>query len=324
MNENCNWQWHKEKSKMKRPSLRKWEERLRSAREESTLEESDCPREEQKARAGEARSRSNFVAHLSTCVATALLPPGGHVALVTAAAAAAADLCPLLQWACCSMLTWPAAQRRCRHCALQLRGGGEWVGHTTSAHCRLEAVWQLTLNGQTQRLEKCYLTTDLGNDVFKPQCSSPTQSLAMLTCLMEEWWAATDLCCMAALTCLYCWDTSISVLDSEGEEDEEDLDTEEEEEVACWRIRCSISCSCWSAFTKAAFSRLVCSAFRAFFWLDDMHWSHRMVPAFSFLQREVKSVLHWAQVYGSFGMELAMAAAGPRLPTWKTESFFRP
>lgn len=48
-----------------------------------------------------------------------------------------------------------------------------------------------------------------------------------------------------------------------------------------------------------------------------------MVPAFSFLQREVKSVLHWAQVYGSLGMELAMAAAGPRLPIRKTESFFR-
>ena len=136
-----------------------------------------------------------------------------------------------------------------------------------------------------------------------------------------EWWA-TDLCCMAALTCLYCWDTSNSLLDSEGEEDEVVFE-EEEEEAACWRIRCSISCSCWSALTKAAFSRLVCSAFRAFFWLDDIHWSQRMVPAFSFLQREVKSVLHWAQVYGSLGMELAMAAAGPRFPEWNTEGFFR-
>lgn len=88
----------------------------------------------------------------------------------------------------------------------------------------------------------------------------------MLTCLME-WWAATDLCCMAALTCLYWWDTSISLLDIEGEEDEVVLERweEDEEEAACWRIRCSISCSCWSALTKAAFSRLVCSAFRAFF-----------------------------------------------------------
>lgn len=86
-----------------------------------------------------------------------------------------------------------------------------------------------------------------------------------LTCLME-WWPDTDLCCMAALTCLYCWETSNSLLDSEEVAGEEDLETEEEEEeAACWRICWSISCSCWSALTKAAFSRLVCSAFRAFF-----------------------------------------------------------
>lgn len=144
------------------------------------------------------------------------------------------------------------------------------------------------------------------------------QSNAIFTCLMLEWWLDTGMCCMAALTCLYCWETSTSFLDSEGEDKVllEIEAEEEEEEAACWRIRCSISCSCWSALTKAAFSRLVCSAFRAFFWLDDMHWSQRMVPAFSFLQREVKSVLHWAQVYGSLGMELAIAVAGPRLPVW--------
>lgn len=79
----------------------------------------------------------DLVSRLSTCIATALLPPGGHVALVTAAAPA--DLCPLMQRACCSVLTWPAAQRCCRHCTLQL-GGGERVGHATRAHCRLEAV----------------------------------------------------------------------------------------------------------------------------------------------------------------------------------------
>lgn len=134
---------------------------------------------------------------------------------------------------------------------------------------------------------------------------------SVLTCLIE-WWDR-DLC-MAAPTCLYCWDTSTSLFDSEEEEDEEFFDTEEPEEAACWRMRCSISCSCWSALTKAAFSRLVCSAFKAFFWLDDMQWSQRMIPAFSFLQREVKSVLHWAQVYGSLGMEPVIPAVGPRLP----------
>lgn len=94
-----------------------------------------------------------------------------------------------------------------------------------------------------------------------------TKERGALTCLME-WWPDTDLCCMAALTCLYCWETSKSLLDSE--EDEGDLETEEEEEegaedAACWRMCWSISCSCWSALTNAAFSRLVCSAFRAFF-----------------------------------------------------------
>ena len=92
------------------------------AREEYTLEEKDHPTEEQRARTGEECSRSDLVSRLSTCVATALLPPGSHVALVTAAGA---DLRPLLQRACCSVLTCPAAQRRCRHRALQLRGGSE-------------------------------------------------------------------------------------------------------------------------------------------------------------------------------------------------------
>lgn len=255
-------------------------------------------------------------ARLSTCVATALLPPGGHVALVTAAADSAADLCPLLQQTCCSVLTWPAAQCCRRHRALQLRGG-EWVGHVARAHCRLEAVRQLTLDWGTQRREnRLELFTLAG--LWVAECYQNPGPF--LTCLIVEWWADTGLCCIAALTCLYCWDTSISLLDSEEEEEEVVLDTEgeeeEEEDAACWRMRCSISCSCWSALTKAAFSRLVCSAFRAFFWLEDMHWSQRMFPAFSFLQREVKSVLHWAQVYGSLGIALAMAAAGPRLPMW--------
>lgn len=137
-------------SKMKRLSLRKWGERQRSdsARQESTLEERDSPKEEQKARTDEARSRSNLVSCLSTCVANALLPPGSHVALVTAAAGA--DLSPVLQRACCSMFTRPAAQRGCCHRALQLRGGSEWVGHTTRAHGRLEAVRQLTLCRETK------------------------------------------------------------------------------------------------------------------------------------------------------------------------------
>ncbi len=37
--------------------------------------------------------------------------------------------------------------------------------------------------------------------------------------------------------------------------------------------RCSISCSCCSAFTKAVFKRLVCSAFNAFFTFDVTHAS---------------------------------------------------
>lgn len=94
----------------------------------------------------------NLVSCLSTCIATALLPPGGHVALVTAAAAA--DLCPLVQRACCGVLTCPAAQRCCCHCALQL-GGGERVGHAARAHRRLEAVRQLTLKGQTRGVSLC-------------------------------------------------------------------------------------------------------------------------------------------------------------------------
>ncbi len=77
---------------MKRPSLRQWEERLRTVPERNPFKKvSDYPKEEQKARTGEAQSRSNLVSHSSTCVAAALLPPGSYVALV-AAAAAGADL----------------------------------------------------------------------------------------------------------------------------------------------------------------------------------------------------------------------------------------
>ena len=67
----------------------------------------------------------------------------------------------------------------------------------------------------------------------------------------------------------------------------------------CCRRRCSISCSCCSAFTKAAFRRLVCSTFSAFFWLDAMQFSHMMAPPFSSRQRHVKSVLHCAHMWGS-------------------------
>lgn len=59
------------------------------------------------------------------------------------------------------------------------------------------------------------------------------------------------------------------------------------------------TCSCCRALTKAFFRRLVCSAFRAFFWLEVMHCSHRMRPLFSCFQWGVKSVLHWAQKNGS-------------------------
>lgn len=59
----------------------------------------------------------------------------------------------------------------------------------------------------------------------------------------------------------------------------------------CCSRRCSISCSCCRAFTKAAFRRLVCSTLSAFFWLDVMQFSHITAPPFS-RQRHVKSVLH--------------------------------
>lgn len=62
---------------------------------------------------------------------------------------------------------------------------------------------------------------------------------------------------------------------------------------------CKQTCSCCRALTKAFFRRLVCSAFRAFFWLEVMHCSHRMRPLFSCFQWGVKSVLHWAQKNGS-------------------------
>lgn len=95
---------YKNNTKMRRFSPGKCEERTRrtSARKESILEESGYPEYDQKARTSRACCRSNLVSRLSTCVTTALLPPGSHVALVTAAAA---DLCPLVQRACCSMLT---------------------------------------------------------------------------------------------------------------------------------------------------------------------------------------------------------------------------
>lgn len=99
---------------MKKPSLKKVERQ--ETYSATHLDKSDY------AQRGAESIALNLVSRLSTCVATALLPPGGHVALVTAAAA---DLCPLLQRACCSVLTWPAAQRCRCHCALQLRGGGE-------------------------------------------------------------------------------------------------------------------------------------------------------------------------------------------------------
>lgn len=60
-----------------------------------------------------------------------------------------------------------------------------------------------------------------------------------------------------------------------------------------------LTCSCCSALTKAFLSRLVCSALRAFFWLEVMHCSHRILPFFSCFQWGVKSVRHWAQLKGS-------------------------
>lgn len=45
------------------------------------------------------------------------------------------------------------------------------------------------------------------------------------------------------------------------------------EGLLCVAKRCSISCSCCSALTKAVFSRFVCSAFSAFFTLVVTHCS---------------------------------------------------
>lgn len=58
------------------------------------------------------------------------------------------------------------------------------------------------------------------------------------------------------------------------------------------RARRALACSCCKALTKAFFSRLVCSAFSAFFWLEVMHCSHRILPFFSCFQCGVKSVRH--------------------------------
>lgn len=110
-----------------------------------------------------------------------------------------------------------------------------------------------------------------------------TAAQRRLTCLTAAGWRLT-VCCSER--CFTAW----------AEEEEED---EEAGGVACCRRRCSISCSCWSAFTNAAFSRLVCSAFRTFLWLDDMHCSHIVAPPLSLRQRQVKSVLHWEQQDGS-------------------------
>lgn len=127
------------------------------------------------------------------------------------------------------------------------------------------------------------------------------------------WWWRED---ALAWACFSCWDTSCSAFsDEEADEDEELLC--EIAEDACWMIRCSISCSCCSALTNAAFSLLVCSAFRAFFWLDDMQSSHSTFPplVLSCLQRQVKSVLHWVQMKGS--LITGLDSATPVFPVWR-------
>lgn len=137
----------------------------------------------------------------------------------------------------------------------------------------------------------------------------------MPTCLMEWWWTmlAPRLACWRcwkedalAWACFSWWDKLLSAFIDE-EDEELLLETGDD---ACWKIRCSISCSCCRALTNAAFSRLVCSAFKTFFWLDDMQCSQRTAPPFvlSCLQRQVKSVLHWVQVKGSLVMFFDSAA----------------
>lgn len=149
--------------------------------------------------------------------------------------------------------------------------------------------------------------------IWKTQGTQPTgvflQREKPLTCLMEWWWTRLAAwltwwwCCREdtrAWTCFSCWATSCSAFSEEPDEDDEEVLWETGED-ACWIMRCSISCSCCSAFTNAAFSLFVCSAFKAFFWLEDMQSSQSTTPplALSCLQRQVKSVLHWEQIKGS-------------------------
>lgn len=131
----------------------------------------------------------------------------------------------------------------------------------------------------------------------------------MLAPRLAWWWCWRE--DALAWACFSCWDTSCSAFI-----DEEELLWETDKDV-CWMIRCSISCSCCSALTNAAFSRLVCSAFKDFFWLDDMQSSQRTTPplVLSCLHRQVKSVLHWVQVKGSLTLDLDSAT--PVFPGWR-------
>lgn len=130
----------------------------------------------------------------------------------------------------------------------------------------------------------------------------------MLAPRLAWWWCWREEA--LAWACFSCWDTSCSAFNDEDEE----LPWETDEDV-CWKIRCSISCSCCSALTNAPFSLLVCSAFKAFFWLDDMHCSQRTPFVLSCLQRQVKSVLHWVQMKGC--LAVVLDSATPVFPGWR-------
>lgn len=220
------------------------------------------------------------------------------------------------------MLTWPADQSCGRHCALQLGGGGKGVGDASHPHwwdtVGQVTLWALREVGRHEKAVWAAVGFDSAGVLLK-------RTKCFLTCLMEWWWMrfprlAWWWCCREdtlAWTCFSCWATRCSAFIDEEADEEDDEVLWETCEDACWIIRCSISCSCCSALTNAAFSLLVCSAFRAFFWLDDMQSSHSTVPplVLSCLQRQVKSVLHWLQMKGS--LTVGLGNATPVFPGWK-------
>lgn len=68
------------------------------------------------------------------------------------------------------------------------------------------------------------------------------------------------------------------------------------EGLLCVAKRCSISCSCCSALTKAVFSRFVCSAFNAFFTFDVTHCSQIIFESLPTVQGIINRLNHVDQL----------------------------